>query len=78
MLYRYGLVSEKGSGSPTTICSSSKRERHVYTSETNTVDIQLIYDRHREDDTNFIIKYSGTWCLCLKGKSQEERNNQSL
>ena len=56
---RYGIISEEGLSSPTTICSSSRRQRHIYTSDSNKIKIQLLHDRLKEDETNFIIQYKG-------------------
>ena len=59
------MISEKGLSSPTTICSSSRRQRHIYTSDSNKIKIQLLHDRLREDETNFIIQYKGMFhCIC--------------
>ncbi len=38
-----------------TICGGSKREKHIYTSSTNKVEIRVV----GSDRDNFLIKYSG-------------------
>ena len=53
------MISEEGLSSPTTICSSNRRQRHIYTSDSNRIKIQLLHDRLKEDETNFIIQYKG-------------------
>jgi len=58
---RYAFIDEPLTGSSATICGgigrSSDRERHVYTSRSHRVGVQLL---HANNGASFLLKFEGT------------------
>ena len=55
----YAKIREEGVASEITICGGRTRQRSVYVSETNEIDVMMLTSR---DDTNpvyFVLKYDG-------------------
>ena len=55
----YGYIRERALGINHTICGGRHREGALYTSKTNTVEIQIL-SRNTRGDRNFLLKYSGS------------------
>jgi hypothetical protein len=55
----YGSIRERALGINHTICGGRHRERALYTSKTNAVEIQ-IKSRNSRGEKHFLLKYSGT------------------
>ncbi len=57
----YAYVGEKTVGVNQTVCGNGERQRHVYTSTSNHVLVQIVPGRARE--TQFLIRFEGTCML---------------
>lgn len=58
----YGLVREQhgGSSKEFTLCARDEREKIVYTSRGNQVEVQLVTDTFdRDRGANFLLRYEG-------------------
>ncbi len=55
----YGYVSEADTGMNHTICGGLAREREIYTSNSNTVQLQIGPMGAGEDNAHFMILYQG-------------------
>ena len=56
----YAKINEEASGASVTICAGNIRYRHVYTTISNSVEIQIIKAGKSEDDSEyFAIAYQG-------------------
>lgn len=54
----FGYISEPSSGANSSICGGVSRERELYTSTSNRVQIQVV-NSHSRDGTQFLLKYEG-------------------
>jgi len=54
----YGYIRERALGINYTICNGHRRERALYSSKTNTVEVQIL-PRNIRGDNNFVLKYFG-------------------
>jgi len=67
---RYALIDEPLTGSSATICGgtgngigrTSGRERHVYTSRSHRVRVQLL---HTNNGAGFLLKFEGRRVVCF-------------
>lgn len=57
--FSYAIVSEDASAAETPICGGLSRKRHVYTSVSNQVDIELIRGRIRGQIPKFLVRFEG-------------------
>ena len=55
----YGVVRDRKSGSDVTICKGHTREKSVFVSKTNEIQLQIVANVRNRDIDNFIIKYEG-------------------
>ncbi len=55
----YGYISEASSGANISICGGLAREREVYTSSSNLVQIQITDLQTRGNGGKFLLKYEG-------------------
>ncbi len=55
----YGYVSEADTGMNHTICGGLAREREIYTSNSNTVQLQIRPREARGDNAHFLLSYEG-------------------
>ena len=60
----YGYIRERALGINHTICGGRHREGALYTSKTNTVEIQIL-SRNTRGDKHFLLKYLGTTNIVL-------------
>ena len=58
----YGYIRERALGINHTICGGRHREGALYTSKTNTVEIQILF-RNTRGDKHFILKYTGIFII---------------
>ena len=61
----YGFILERALGINHTICGGRHREGALYTSKTNSIEVQILTREKRGGD-NFLIKYSGVYYIILK------------
>ncbi len=59
--FKYGIIRERDFSSPTIICSDRVRERNLYLSQTNRVEIQFEQGQHAEKTPHFLIKYNSRY-----------------
>ncbi|ELU12142.1 hypothetical protein CAPTEDRAFT_224991 [Capitella teleta] len=64
--YNYAIVSEDASAAETPICGGLSRKRHVYTSVSNQVDIELIRGRIRGQIPKFLVRFEVIGCADFK------------
>ena len=57
----YGFVLEKSLGINYTVCGGQHRERILYTSKTNSIEVHLS-PKERRKGANFLIHYEGRKC----------------
>lgn len=56
----YATIKEESVSRSTTVCGGSGRERHIYTSVTNTVEIRIVGQPSTDDGRDhFLLKYEG-------------------
>lgn len=79
--HQYALVTEKLSTTENgRVCGGDRREKHVYTSRTNTIEIRIITKKNVETDRNFyfllryegIAKSNGVFRGCLPGSNTQK------
>ena len=59
----YARINEEASGARVTVCSGEARHRHIYTTTSNSVEIQIIKAADSADDSAyFVIAFRGTVC----------------
>lgn len=64
----YAIIKELSDTSEITVCRGMQRQRNVYTSEGNTVEVQVFVDAASAQEGRFLLKYEGkttTRSLCL-------------
>lgn len=59
--YRYGVIREKTTTQDTVICSGHGRESRIYTSLSNSVEIQLVSPEVFSRIGHFLLHYEGTF-----------------
>ena len=58
----YAIIKEAASGSRVTVCAGETRNRHLYTSVSNTVEIQIVdIDDSDDQSAYFTIAFQGIW-----------------
>ena len=58
----YAIIKEAASGSRVTVCSGETRNRHLFTSVSSTVEIQIIdIGDNGDQSAYFIIAFQGIW-----------------
>ena len=63
----YAKINEEASGARLTVCSGETRHRHLYTSSTNSVEIQIVKAGATGDESAyFVIAFQGITCFQLK------------
>ncbi len=59
LLQVYAKIRELGIVSEITVCGGQSRERGVYVSETNEIDIMMLTSRDETNPIYFVLKYEG-------------------
>ncbi len=57
--HKYGIIRERDVTSPTIVCSDKVKERNLFLSQTNRVEIQFEHRRSGDDAPHFLLKYNG-------------------
>ena len=55
---KYAMIRERSETSDTTVCSGSQRERNIYLSKSNRVEIDFVDSRLSGTQANFLIKFA--------------------
>ena len=58
----YGTLKEETAERSTTVCGGNERERYVYTSVTNSVELRIVGKASPERGEMFLFKYEGKNC----------------
>ena len=68
----YAIVKETKSQKSSTVCggaSSLVREKNIYLSEGNEIEVRMMSSRRTKDGGQFLIKYEGRTLNCKKSNS---------
>ena len=63
MCHVYAKIKERGMASDITICGSLTRERSVYISEANKIEVQIMSFKMEREPVYFALKYDGKYLL---------------
>lgn len=55
----YAVVRDRKLGSDVTVCKPTRREKAIFHSATNQIQVQIVANMRNEDMDNFIIRYHG-------------------
>ena len=61
----YAIINEKSSSTDVTVCGGDQRQRMVYLSEANSIDIQVMTITDEAQHGHFLLRYEGKhiWIL---------------
>ena len=55
----YATLRERSPGRSVTVCGGRQRERHVYTSDTNVVELRILHNQAANEPVYFLFRYRG-------------------
>ncbi len=73
--YRYATIRENTREKETTVCGGTDRSRHVYTSDSHIVQIQMAGGKHGGAFGHFLLKYEGKLEMSCLMQNTTELNN---
>ena len=59
----YAQIREQKTRSSITLCGGETREKVVYTSESSSVELEVVNNRAAKEPAFFLLKYEGMWTL---------------